>query len=148
MAVSSYKDVNWGANEPLDTNKLNTMSSNSRYLFERAPRVYYASYGVRNDTGMKIAAGASVMPAVKNAGQYITVTFGSFFTPGCRPIVIPGVVSNNNWRIIVTTKNIASNNVPDYRGFIARCATAEYHTGNKLNYFINPGYLHWVAVGY
>ena len=82
MAVSAFKDVNWAPNEYLATDKLNTMVSNTRYLFERAPKLYYNSYSIKKDSGIKIACGTATIAPSKAHYYTKTINFGSFFTVG------------------------------------------------------------------
>jgi hypothetical protein len=147
LAVTQYKDVSWADGEPLDTNKLNTMVSNSRYLFERAAKVYYNAYGVHKDNGIKIACGTNTIPPVQAYSTSITVYFGSFFTPGCRPIVSTSITSSYNRRIIDTINGISgASALPDHRGFIAHLAAVELN--DKANYLVRSMHLNWIAMGY
>lgn len=146
MAVSSYRDVNWGNNEILATDKLNTMASNTRYLFERAPKMYYNAYGVRKDTGVKIAAGVCTFAPSKSTIQSKTVSFGSFFTVNSRPVITTGIYSGGNRRIVVTYNGIQSVGwTPDHRGFVAHLSVA---TLEKGHYIYKPTYVNWMAIGF
>ena len=146
MAVSSFKDVNWGANEYLATDKLNTMASNSRYLFERAPKLYYNAYSVKKDTGVKIACGVVTFAAGKKTLYSKTVNFGSFFTVNSRPIIVTGLYSGSNRRIVTTYTGIqGAGYAPDHRGFVCYLGTA---TLEKSHYIFKSTYVNWIAMGY
>lgn len=146
MTVSAYKDINWSANEYLATDKLNTMASNSRYLFERAPKLYYNSYSVKKDTGIKIACGTATIAPGKSHYYKKTIYFGSFFTAGSKPVVITSVTSPYNRRMILSQYGIQGEGyVPDYRGFVAVAATA---TLEKSHYLAKQIYVNWIAMGY
>lgn len=147
MSVSQFKDVSWADQEPLDTNKLNTMVSNSRYLFERAAKVYYNAYSVHKDNGIKIACGVATIPPAKAYSEAITVYFGSFFTPGSRPVIATSITSSYNRRVIETINGISGNSsLPDHRGFIATIAAVEFN--DKTNYLVKTMHLNWIAMGY
>jgi hypothetical protein len=147
LAVSSFKDVNWSDNEYLATDKLNTMCANSRYLFERAPKLYYNSYGVKKDMGVRIACGTTTVPPKKGQHYYAkTVNFGAFFTAGCKPVVVTSTTTGGNRRMILTQWGIQGvGYVPDHRGFVAALATA---TLEKSHYLSKTMYVNWIAMGY
>lgn len=146
MAVASYKDVNWGENEYLATDKLNTMASNSRYLFERAPKLYYNSYSVKKDTGIKIACGTATIAPSKAHYYNKTIYFGSFFTAGSSPVVVTSITSPANRRLTLSHWGIQGTGyVPDNRGFIVCVATA---TLEASHYLTKQIYVNWLAMGY
>jgi len=147
MAVTSFKDINWSDNEYLATDKLNTMVSNTRYLFERAPKLYYNSYSVKKDTGIRIACGTTTIAPKKNEHYYNkTINFGSFFTAGSRPVIVTSVTSPYNRRMILSHWGIQGTGyVPDHRGFVVCAATA---TMEKSHYLSKQIYINWIAMGY
>lgn len=145
MAISEFKDVNWGA-EGVSADKLNVMAANSRYLFERMPKMYYNAYGVQKEAGVKIACGILVVPASTAPVQTLNVYFGSFFTPGCKPVITHGVTSWVNGRLIPSMFGLSGPQYsPDHRGFTARIAATELH---DKNYVWKTAYLNWMAMGY
>lgn len=146
MTVSSFKDLSWGDNEPISTDKLNTMVSNTRYLFERAPRMYYNAYSVQKDTGVKIACGTATIPPGKGWYFYKTIQFGAFFTAGSRPIIVTSVTSASNRRMILSQYGIqGSAYVPDNRGFTVCAASST----QEKNYSVPKQlYINWIAMGY
>jgi len=146
MTVSSYKDINWGDNEPISSDKLNTMISNTRYLFERAPKLYYNSYSVQKDTGVKIACGTATIPPGKGHNFYKTIQFGSFFTAGSRPVIVTSVTSPANRRMILSHYGIqGAAYVPDNRGFIVVASSSTL----EANYLLQKQiYINWIAMGY
>lgn len=148
MAVASFQDVTWNPGDPTDRAKLNRMAQNSRYLFERAPKLYYNAYNVKKDVGVKLACGVVAIPATKNTGADITVNFGSFFSVGTRPIPVTGITSpGGNFRILETTHGLGGlATVPDHRGFVARIAATEIY-GTTKNIW-KTLYLNWIAMGY
>jgi hypothetical protein len=146
LAVSAFKDVNWAPNEYLATDKLNTMVSNTRYLFERAPKLYYNSYSIKKDTGLRIACGTTTIAPSKAHYYKKTVNFGSFFTSGSKPVIVTSVTSPYNRRIILSHYGIQGEGyVPDHRGFIVVGATA---TLEKSHYLSKQIYINWIAMGY
>lgn len=147
MAVSAYQDVTWNPGDPTDRNKLNRMAQNSRFLLERAPKLYYNAYNVKKDLGIKLACGVVAIPATKNTGTDVTVNFGAFFTTGTRPVPVTGITSSGNLRVIETTHGLGGlNTVPDHRGFVARVAATEIY--GTIKYIPRTLYLNWIAMGY
>jgi hypothetical protein len=149
MAVTQFKDISWNPNEPIDVNKLNTMASNARYFFERAPKLYYNSYGVQKDTGIKIASGVATVPPNNVDYNLVNVYFGSFFTPGCNPVINIGCMSPVQGRIMLTFVSLnghGSSVAPDHRGFIARLGLADKNPATQ--YFVTSVFIHWTAFGY
>lgn len=147
MAVVAYKDLTWGANEQLETAKLNDMAANTRYLFERAPKLLFTAYGAKKDVGLKIMSGVATITATKSNARYINVPFGSFFTVGSKPVVVTGVHSPVQSGLIATFSGLSGvGYVPDHRGFQARVVARELSAKN--NYIIKNGYLNWIAMGY
>lgn len=147
MAVSQFKDVSWGVNEDLATDKLNTMSANTRYLFERAPKLLFTNYGAKKDTGIKIACGVATVAATKATYRYVTIPFGSFFTVGCKPAITTGIHSPAQSGLVCNFAGISGlAYTPDHRGFVARVVARELNS--KMNYIMKTSYLHWIAMGY
>lgn len=146
MAVSAFKDVNWAANEYLATDKLNLMVSNTRYLFERAPKLYYNSYSIKKDTGIRIACGTSTIAPGKAHQYKKTINFGSFFTSGSKPVIVTSVTSPYNRRMILSHWGIQGEGyVPDHRGFIVCAATS---TNEKSHFLHKQIYINWIAIAY
>ncbi len=146
MAVSMFKDINWADDEYLSADKLNAMVANTRYLFERAPKMYYNSYAVKKDTGIKIACGAYTIAPGKAHLFRRTIYFGSFFTTGCKPVIVNGITSPSNRRMIPSMYGIQGEGyVPDHRGFVACVNTS---TTEKAHYLNKQIYFNWIAVGY
>lgn len=147
MAVTQYKDIWWGATEAVDTDKLNTMVNNSRYLFERAPKLYYMAYGQKKDTGIRMACGVATVAPRKANLTWVTVQFGTFFNTACKPVIAVSLTAGSRARIIPTLFGISGVNYqPDNRGFVCRLAATELST--KINYFDKTMYLNWIAMGF
>ena len=147
MSVASYQDVNWNFSDPVDRAKLQLMAQNSRYLLERAPKLYYNAYNVKKDTGVKIACGVVTVPPSKAMEETVTVNFGSFFSAGTRPVPVTSLTTQTNMRIIETTFGFGGlGSVPDHRGFNCRIATVEVYQASKT--ISKTAWLNWIAMGY
>lgn len=148
MAVDQFRDISFGTGETLTDDKLNTLTSNTRYLYERSPRMYFNAYGVKKSSGVKIAAGIITIPSEKATTVHGTASFGSFFTTSCVPVVTVTVGSPYNGRAIASVFGISGHDtVPDNRGFICRIAMAEFQNAS-INYVVKTMYIHYIAIGY
>ena len=147
MAVASYQDITWNDGDPVSPQRLGLMAQNSRYLLERAPKLYYNAYGVKKDTGVKIACGVTTVPATKGTAVTVTVNFGAFFSTGTRPVPVTSLTSRGNLRVIETLYGFGGvASVPDHRGFNCRVAATEIYGASKNIPY--PLYLNWLACGY
>lgn len=149
MAVNEFQDLSWVGDEPIDTDKLNAMVNNTKFVNQRLPKMSFQSYGgIQKDKGLKIACGVVTVPPRKNArDQSVTVNFGSFFTEGCKPIITTGIMSYGNGRVhVIVHSQTGQNFVPDHRGFIAKVFVNELSA--DWNYFWKTMYINWHAIGY
>lgn len=140
-----YTHVSW-TKEPITTDKLNAMAANDQWLFESAPTVYYNAYGNTVVKGLKFAAGLVYFGASKNDRQQKTISFGSYFSAGCRPIVTATYSSLTEVHLHVNVKSWEENFTIDNRGF-----NVHVYANNPVatkNYFPGPVYVHWLALGY
>lgn len=141
-----YKPVSWG-NEYISSDKLNIMTSNDQWLYERTPTVYYNAYGIKKKTGgMKIAAGIVIFPANKKVSAATkNYYFGSFFAQGCRPVVTTGIATASGGRYHAIVRGHGGL-APDHRGvrftLLANAATV------KKSKIYHKTYVFWQAVGY
>lgn len=123
------------------------MAQNSRYLLERAPKLYYNAYNVKKDTGVKIACGVVSVAPTRAMETTVSVNFGSFFSAGTRPIPVTSLTTQSNMRIIETTYGFGGlGSVPDHRGFYSRIAAVEVYQALKT--ISKTCWLNWIAMGY
>lgn len=141
MAMNEFVPMSWNG-EPISTDKLNQMCNNTQYLFDRSPRIRYATNGITRDTGLKVLAGKTSYPTVQANYVYLPVYFGSFFSSGCRPVVVATVEApfgGHRNRVMVYGFNGVE---IDQTGFQAVVTTEAVPT-------LGPGgWVHWSAVGY
>lgn len=146
--ATPYKPVQWG-NEYISSDKLNVMTANDQYLFERTPTVYYNANGVSKRTGgMKIASGVLIVPANKKVSAVSKdYHFGSFFSQGCRPVVTTGMCMVSGGRYHITIAGLGGTSaLPDHRGVRFRVIANDISPkNNKINHKV---YISWTAVGY
>lgn len=142
--ATEFRDVNWG-DEVIDTGKLNQMANNERYVFERMPRLNYVAHGIQNkDTGVRMLTGIHTVPAIGDHQQTRTIYFGSYFSPGCRPVVQATYAGYNVIRTFMKIRGVGQTH-PDHRGFEAGLIISE-EVNNRV--FQGVSYIHWLAVGY
>ncbi len=145
MAITPYRPISWNNDEPLFTDKLNQMTSNDQWLFENAPRAYYNAYNVKKTSGIKIAAGLAGFNPNGTPREHHIVNFGTFFTPGARPIIATSLGHDGEVRLHYGIKGIGTK-FPDHRGFEFLGSVDHYN--QKLNKMQRRYYLHWIAISY
>lgn len=145
MAQNEYKPITFNG-EALTTNKLNQLANNSQFLFDRTPRVRYASGNLVRDNAVKVLAGKTAFPVKKTADwANINVYFGNFFTAGSHPIVTVTPEVTGAWmRKFAVVKGF--NGEIDHTGFLCQIICQESIPGN--GWIEAGGWVHWQAVGY
>ena len=146
MAALPYAPTSWSDNEPILTDKLRQMSNNDQYLFEQLSTVYYNANAIKKTSGMKIMASTvSVSPNLSSPNGMATFYFGTFFTVGCKPMVIASINSYPQGRFHLNTRGIGTF-WPDHRGFEVRIAADELNTANNKIY--NRVWVMFIAMGF
>jgi hypothetical protein len=144
MATSDYNPVSWNG-EPITTAKLNQMCNNTQWIFDRMPKIRYASNNINRENTIKVLAGWTPFPP-DTTHDYVNVdiSFGSYFTAGCHPVITATVeVSGGAWRKYVSIQGLGGQQT-DNTGFRAQVVSHETSVQN-----INQGgWIHWTAVGY
>lgn len=145
MSATQYTPVTWG-DEPVYKDKLLQMTNNDQWLFENTPKVYYNAYGIKKASGVKVMAGLLLLPPSASTYSASTCYFGSFFTPGCKPIITNSIVTMKPYHwlgAVVAISAVGAYGVlPDYRGFSAHLV---YALGKGP---IPAHYIQYVAVGW
>lgn len=145
MVATPYKAVTWG-DEPVYKDKLNQMTNNEQWLFENAPTVQFNTYGIKRTNGMKIMAGIAVIPASKASSGLATFNFGTFFSSGCKPVIVTGTQpTGSQMRFHVLVKGI-DGYYPDHRGAVFIAGADSLNT--KLNVMSSKVYVHFIAIGW
>lgn len=129
----------------LTETKMDRIGSNLQWLYERMPRAKYDAWNVKQDKGVKIVGGMVSIPPDKDGIVVKNVYFGDIFTPGCRPIVTMGIISDALRRVYITIDGIGTV-LPDDRGFQVH-ANATYANKNTTK-FTRTFYVAWQAMGY
>lgn len=146
MATTPYKPTSWGIGEQITREKLNLMTSNDQYLFENQPNAFYNAHGIKKTTGLKIMAGYTVIRSGKSRHYEREVYFGNFFSVGCKPIIVTGLVIQKQSRIHCVLRGLRGEYWPDHRGFTAVVDTDEINP--KTNYFHYGVNVQFLAIGY
>jgi hypothetical protein len=143
MSATPYKPVTWG-DEPIFTDKLLQMTNNDQWLFENSAKMFYNGYGIKKTSGVKMMAAILILPASKTLRSSSTFNFGSFFTPGCRPLIVTGtnpIGASLPPGITFSFRGIGEP-MPDYRGFTGYCVWDKPSGGTS------PMYIHFLAIGW
>lgn len=144
MSTSDYNPVSWNG-EPITTAKLNQMCNNTQWIFDRMPKIRYASNNINRETTIKVLAGWTPFPP-DTTHDYVNVdiSFGSYFTAGCHPVITATVeISGGAWRKYVSIQGLGGQQT-DNTGFRAQVVSHEATVQN----ITQGGWIHWTAVGY
>lgn len=153
MTAQPYQNVTWPIGAPTDVDTLNKMTNNDQWLFEHMPTIQYTANGVKRNAGTKMIAGLTRWVAEHKAEYTVgglDVSFGSFFTPGCSPIVVATCsTASSPHKKYVTLCSLGNpgNEVIDHRGFRAYVHAAAWQ-GAPHTPLGGSGIMHWTAVGY
>lgn len=145
MAFPLIKVLSWSPLDPITAEKLNDMVQNDNLLQDNMVRGFYSGASVTKEQGIRIASGLVPITARKPASASKAVSFGSFFSAGCRPIVATGVISANQRQIFVTCDGPGSELLPTRSGFTANVYV---NSNNKKKKISNTFYVSWIAVGW
>jgi hypothetical protein len=145
MAATPYKPTTWG-DEPIYTDKLLQMTNNDQYLYENMPRMSFNTYGIKRTSGLKIMAAICIVPASASSGSTAVFNFGTFFSSGCKPVIVTGnqPTQGTRWRNHVIMRGIGSY-YPDHRGVTISVMANEPTT--KTN-SVGTTYVHFIAIGW
>lgn len=145
--ATPYRPISWG-NEYISADKLNIMTSNDQYLFERMPSIYYnGPTGIkRSSGGLKILAGCAVIQKnLKRESAIKDFHFGSYFSQGCRPVITTGMTADTPGRYSVMMTGFGQDR-PDNRGVRFKVFSNTWKgKGPKIYRRI---YVYFIAVGY
>jgi len=140
-----YKAVSWNE-EPVSTDKLNTMTNNDQWLFENTPRMKYHGYNLIKTSGLKILATYVTIPPTTATSAGRNLYFGSFFSAGCQPIVVASPASTNAQRRFFIAVNGIGKAVPDNNGAQIYLVPSEANPkNNKIGATV---YCHVIAIGW
>lgn len=146
MAATPYKPVTWG-DEPIFKDKLNQMTNNDQYIFENMPKMSFNTYGIKRANGVKIMAAICVVPASSALWSHGTFNFGTFFSSGCKPVIVVGTQpTSGRWRYHTVVRGIGTN-YPDHRGAVFSVG-ADYYGTTTTNIVDAKVYVHFIAVGW
>lgn len=145
MASSPFKVVSWSPREPLTNEKLNAMVTNDNWLRENMMRGRYSANGVYRATGIKMASGLALITSGKAATKTKYVSFGSYFSESCKPIVTTGVVSAAQRQIWATIDGPGSKPQPTRDGFQIHVYV---NSTNKKKKIARNFYVSWHAIGF
>ena len=146
MAATPYKPISWG-DEPVFKDKLNAMANNEQWLFENTPKMLFNTYGIKRSNGIKVLAGIAVVNPTNEAWAHATVSFGTFFSSGCKPVIVTGTQpTTGRWRYQTIFRGIGGY-YPDHRGMIVS-AGAYYYGTSVASIVDGKVYVHYVAIGW
>lgn len=152
--MARYRAVSWQAGESFDEGKLDNMTENDKFLYERLVPVNYTAYGLVRTEGLKILSGVIEMPPKNAQHTEVDVEFPpGYFTVGSRPVVTATFQSMHRRRSMVSIRGRGGNRNPDHSGFHVTVAH-QLNSGQTLR-FDNPDgdpnrivRVHFIAIGW
>lgn len=145
MAATPFKVISWSPNEPITDEKLDAMVSNDNWLKNNTVRGRYSGFNKGRHEGVRIAGGLALITARKSASARRGVSFGGFFSPGCRPIVTTGVVSGAQRQIFCVVNGPGRELHPNRNGFEVVVQVDAPASKRKITRNL---YVAWHALGY
>jgi hypothetical protein len=144
MTAGPYNPVTF-TSESLTQAKFEQMANNEQWLFENMPRIRYNAAGIVRDAQVKIIAGKiPYAPGGDPDGVEVKVYFGSYFTAGCKPVVVSSSENVNTQALIVQLNGLGGE--IDQRGFNAHIQDRE--PPSQGGWKIQSGWVHWIAIGW
>lgn len=143
--MTVFKAIVWSPNELIGESKMDTLVSNSEFLFYNTPRALFTDTGIARVEGVKIASGRGIITARTSDTAGLTISFGNFFSNGCQPIITTGINSEGETAIFCVVSGI-STAIPDNTGFKVEANVATTIAANDQ--FLRSVYINWMAVGY
>lgn len=145
MSATPYVSVFWNDSEITSTDKLNQMGNNEQWLFENTPRVYYNAAGVSRTSGVKVLAGTAIIAPTNTSYANAQVSFGTFFSTGCMPIVSLGIMSYPTFRLTVAFSGIGQV-LPNNNGIFIRLTSTDPTLANQK--IANTVYVNYIVIGW
>lgn len=145
MASTEFKVVSWSPRDPITDEKLDNMVNNDNWLRDHQVRGRYSANGVRFDVGIRMASGLALITSSKSADRNKSVSFGNYFSEGCKPIVTTGIVSSSQRQIFASIDGPGSKPQPTRDGFQVH---VHVNSKNKRRKITKNFYVSWHALGY
>jgi hypothetical protein len=148
MTATPFKAISFSPGEILTRAKLNQMTNNEQWLFENILQGQYNAHYIKRTSGLKLAAGIATFAVTTKGGRSVNVYFGSFFSVGCKPIVVGQAAGHGSGRLIcAVTGPGANNNWPDHTGF-RMWLSPDYGLALSLYRIYKTAYGNWIALGW
>lgn len=146
MATTPYKPTSWSVGEQITREKLNQMCSNEQWIFEKQPTITYDAHGIVRNSGIKMYTGFLGFTASNGVHQERTVDFGTYFSVGCKPIVLLTPIMATQSRIMTMVRGLPGEYWPDHRGFTIVIDSAEIDQKNNWLHYNSA--VHYLCIGY
>lgn len=140
-----YQDITFVDDQLIDSETMQTIAGDLRYLYDNTPAVYYRAYDVRKNTGMKVACGVVQMVPHKAKQINRDISFGNYFSASCRPVVVV-TGATGAWVSIEIAAQGGHTRVVNNTGF--RIYLQSNEVGKVKSYFPSSSYIHWIAIGW
>lgn len=145
MASTAFKVISWAPLDPITDEKLDAMVSNDNWLRDNMMRGRYSGHGVSRETGVKLLSGLALITSDKSANKSVNVSFGTYFSESCKPIVTTGIVSSSQRQIWAVINGPGSKPHPTRDGFQVK---VHVNSKSKKKKISRNFYVSWHALGY
>lgn len=140
--------VTYRPNDAVDNQGLNQLVHNVNYVYENLTPIRFSAYGNSARTsGLRIACGVvSIGPDESAMRVTRTVTFGSFFTVGAKPVVVATQATTDRVRSMTTIRGMSGGEIaPSHVGFHV---SVSHQLGTTELTFARIQYVHYIAIGF
>lgn len=145
MASTPFKVISWAPLDPITDEKLDAMVSNDNWLRDNMLKGRYDANGVTRETGLRMASGLALITSGKRAQKSRNVSFDTFFSESCKPIVTTGIVSSAQRQIHATIDGPGNKRQPTRDGFQVHVFVQSKNKKKKIS---RNFYVSWHALGY
>lgn len=145
MSSTAFKVVSWAPLDPITDDKLDAMVSNDNWLRDNMMLGKYSANGVNREVGTRMLSGLALITSGKSATKSRAVSFDTFFSESCKPIVTTGIVSAAQRQIFATIDGPGNKPQPTRDGFQVH---VHVESKNKKKKISRNFYISWHALGY
>ena len=108
--------MSWSNDDPITDIKMNKMTGNDQYLYEKSINAAWMHEGQEVTQGIKIWAGTGRFPLEPAKTSVLPVAFNGFFSAACNPIVTATPGRRNMNRLWVSVRGPGDSNWPTSAG--------------------------------
>ncbi len=141
------KGIEWDEGDVVTEAKMQKMVANDLFLYQHRIPIKVKPFRRNTHTeGVKIASGSIQFSPSKRHTIRRQISFGNYFSVGCRPVIVvtPGISRGLDASVMTAIHGINAN-IPDHRGFVVFLSRP---SERKASGFGKGTYLNWIAIGW